>query len=106
MSDFTQGAFLGLDITQRIALIEQVSSTRNNDKEVARIAVLFFYAQQNYQRAYEYLQLAITDRDLAGEISDRDQSLFEIYLEVLMALDRLPTLQKQLSDKLRYNKDE
>jgi hypothetical protein len=105
--DFTKSNFLGLDITQRIELIEQVSTTRKNDREIASIAARFYFGLQNYQRTHEYLLIALSKYDLSQEIASRDVRLFEIYADVLEALDQAPTLQKQISEKLnRYRAKE
>ena len=99
--DFTKGNFLGLDITQRTELIEQVATTRRNDREIASIAVRFYFGLQNYQRAYEYLQLALSKYELTQKITNRNLRLFEIYAEVLEVLNREPELRQQLTYKLK-----
>lgn len=102
--DFTEGEFLGLDMGQRAELIERVSTTRNSDREIASIAAEFYFGIQNYQRVYEYLQIALSKYELTQEITNRNVKLFEIYSDVLMKLNREPALQKQLVDKLESYK--
>ncbi|MGJ8680047.1 hypothetical protein [Paraglaciecola sp.] len=103
--DFSEGEFLGLSHQQRTELIELVAKQNPKDKEIAKIAVRYFYAQNNFEKAYSYIQFAFSKHDLNARKQNSDYLMFEKYKEVLIKVGKDPELQRLLSEQLVGLKD-
>lgn len=106
IQDINHSDFLGLDLTQRRQLLEQLLALWKSDREINFVAAQFYLAEQQYELAEKAIKYTISEGDLQAQLPRGYYVVqFQLYRDILTHSGRDPLKLKQIEEGLQRYQD-
>lgn len=106
LQDINHSDFLGLDLSQRRQLLEQLLALWKSDREINFVAAKFYLAEQQYELAEKAIKYTISEGDLQSQLPrGYHEEQFQLYRDILIRSGRDPLKLKLIKEGLQRYQD-